>query len=295
MAGFVDLHVHSTASDGTCSPTENVRLAVNAGLSAYAVTDHDVTEGYFEAVEALNVLKKEDPAIELDIIPGVEISTGYKGNDIHILGLLIDPSSEKLCTELERSRNTRDERNFRMIENFRKLGIDITIEELQAGEPDTVITRAHFARVLINRGYVKDSQEAFGTYLKPEASKSVYVQRVLPAPSMAVRWIREAGGVPVMAHPLLNKLSHDELLELIEKELIPAGLLGLEVMHSTNSAADTDTLRAIADHFGLIYSGGSDFHGANKPDIQIGVGRGELKVPYSYLDKMKSLVKGDKL
>ncbi len=283
---FVDLHIHSTASDGTNTPAEDVRLGIEAGLSAMALTDHDTTAGFDEALAELNRIKSENPDIAMELVPGVEISAGYKGRDIHILGLFVDPHNEQLCKELARAIVNRDSRNDKIIARFKELfDITLTHEELCAGNPKTVVTRAHFARVLCEKGLVADKNEAFKKYLNNDAP--CYVPRDFMEPEEAIRLIKNAGGVAIIAHPLLYKLSHDEVLELVEKRLIPAGIEGMEVMHSTNKEGDTEMLKAMAEHFGLLKSGGSDYHGKNKPDIKVGVGRGNLAVPYVYYEKIR--------
>ncbi len=288
----VDLHIHSTASDGTNTPAEDVRLAIEAGLSAMALTDHDTTQGYDEALAELTRAKEENPDLDLTLVPGVEISAGYKGRDIHILGLFIDPHNEELCRELKRAIINRDSRNDKIIARFKELfDITITHEELCAGNPKTVVTRAHFARVLCERGLVTDKNEAFKKYLNNDAP--CYVPRDFMEPEEAIRLIKNAGGVPIIAHPLLYKLNHGEVLELLEKRLLPAGIEGMEVLHSTNKEGDAEMLKAMAEHFGLLKSGGSDYHGKNKPDIRIGVGRGNLSVPYEYFEKICERVQKD--
>ncbi len=287
----VDLHIHSTASDGTNTPTEDIRLGIEAGIAAMALTDHDTTAGYDEALAELNRIKAECPNVDMELVPGVEISAGYKGRDIHILGLFVDPHNEELCSELARAIVNRDSRNDKIIARFKELfGITITHEELCAGNPKTVVTRAHFARVLCEKGLVADKNEAFKKYLNNDAP--CYVPRDFMEPEEAIRLIKNAGGVPIIAHPLLYKLNHDEVLELVEKRLIPAGIEGMEVMHSTNKDGDTEMLKAMAIHFGLLMSGGSDYHGQNKPDIKVGVGRGNLAVPYVYFEKIREKARG---
>ncbi len=284
--GYVDLHVHSNASDGTCSPAEDVQLALKAGLKAFALTDHDTTRGYKEAEEELKRLKRENSNIDMELIPGVEISASYMNGDIHILGLYIDPYDKKLNDKLEEAVVKRKLRNERMVEKFRENGIDMTYDELLEDNPKTVITRAHFARALIKRGVVKNKDEAFEKYL--DVNACCYVPREYVEPDIAVKMIVEAGGIPILAHPFNYKhIPKSHVYDLLEKTLIPAGIKGIEVIHSTNKADDYDVLSAMAVHFGLMMSGGSDFHGGNKPDIKIGVGTGNLRIPVNYFEILR--------
>lgn len=285
MSKYVDLHVHSTSSDGTCTPAQDMRLAAEAGLRVVALTDHDTTKGYGEAAAELEKMKKENPGLDLTLVPGVEISAAFNGRDIHILGLFIDPYEEKLCRELSIAEEKRIKRTDIMIEKFREQGIELTHEDLTQGDEKTVITRAHFAKALIAKGIVKSNPEAFEKYLNYDGP--CYVARTYPEPERAVELILGADGIPVLAHPLLYKVDRSVIFDLLEKRLVPAGLKGLEVMHSTNKPGDEDILKGMAAHFGLMMTGGSDFHGDNKPGIFIGVGKGNMKIPYSYYETLR--------
>lgn len=283
---YVDLHVHSNASDGTCTPSEDVRLALKAGLKAFALTDHDTIKGYKEAKDELERLKAEDESIDMELIPGVELSASYMGGDIHILGLFIDPYDTKLNEKLNEAVLKREERNEKMVQKFVKIGINMTMDELLEGNPNTVITRAHFSRALINKGIVKNKDEAFEKYLNEDAC--CYVPREYVRPEAAIKMILEAGGIPIFAHPYnYRHIARSQVYELLEKVLVPAGLKGLEVIHSTNRQDDFDVLSSMAAHFGLMMSGGSDFHGENKPDIKIGIGRGNLRIPAKYYETLR--------
>lgn len=281
---YIDLHVHSNASDGTLSPSEVVDRAVAQSLAAFALTDHDTLQGIAEAKERAEWHKKNGTPIE--VCSGVEISAGYKNRDIHILGLLVDEFNELLEISLEKARRNRDARNERILERFAELGIELTMDELRANAPDTVITRAHFASALVKKGVVSVHSEAFQKYLNPNAP--CYVPREYMTPEQAIALIRKAGGVPVLAHPLLYGLPADELYALI-KRLKEAELLGLEVLYSSNYGTDEATLRGLASHFSLQMTGGSDFHGAFKPSIELGTGKGNLHIPYSILEHLKEL------
>ena len=275
---YIDLHVHSNKSDGTLSPAMVVEHAAKCGLSAIALTDHDCIQGIREALDAASGL-----SAPIRIIPGVEISAEYKKRDIHILGLMIDPENEALQNALNEALSERDRRNEKMVENLRRIGMDITMEDLLFGTKDTVITRAHFARCLIAKGYVKNSEEAFKKYLNSDTP--YYVCRTYMSPKDAIHLIKNAGGIPILAHPLLYHLTLAEIEELIAL-LKSYGLAGVETIYSNNTGNDESIVRGLAHKFNLLITGGSDYHGANKPSIEIGIGKGNLKIPESILDSL---------
>ncbi len=278
---YIDLHVHSTASDGTLSPVEVVDHAVSLSLSAIALTDHDTLKGISAAKERASYLKSQGKAIE--VYSGVEISAGYKEKDIHILGLFVEEDNELLNQTLENALNNRTMRNYKMIEKFKDIGISISMEELLEDAPDSVITRAHFAKVLYKRGITTSIPEAFEKYLGD--TSPCYVPREYMTPEQAIGLILQSKGVPVLAHPLLYHLPHEELYQLVDR-LTNAGLKGIEVYYSSNKGQDELNVKALANHFSLIASGGSDFHGSVKPNIELGTGKGNLKIPYSVLQKL---------
>ena len=278
---YVDLHVHSTASDGTLTPSEVVERAASLSLAAIALTDHDTTNGVAEAKRRAGELAKQGTKIE--VYSGVEISAAYKKRDIHILGLFVDESNELLNRTLEAARANRENRNLRILERFEELGIHLTMDDLLDGAEDTVVTRAHFGRALMNKGITSSIQEGFEKYLNEDGP--CYVAREYIEPEQAIGLILKAGGVPVLAHPLLYSLPHDELVALLER-LKKAGLKGLEVFYSSNRGSDEMNVKALASYFSLIPSGGSDFHGSIKPAIELGKGKGNLKVPYSVLQNL---------
>ncbi|MGN0465722.1 MAG: PHP domain-containing protein [Lachnospiraceae bacterium] len=281
---FIDLHVHSNASDGTLTPTEVVNLAKEKKLTAIALTDHDTMEGVKEATEAAK-------GSELEIISGVEISCEYKEKEIHILGLFVDIDCEELLYGLDICRKKRDERNEKMLLNFQKAGILMTMEELDGGNPNAVITRAHFARYLVEHGYVKKKDDAFKKYLGKKCS--FYVPREYMKPEKAIQLIKKAGGLSFLAHAYLYKMSDKEIEQMVE-QLISYGLDGIEVYHSSHNICESRKLQALAKKKGLLISGGSDFHGTNKPDIDLSVGRGNLRLPHYILEDIKKSKEKDK-
>lgn len=275
--GFIDLHVHSNCSDGTLSPSEVTDCALLAGLTAYALTDHDTVDGISEA-------KKAADGSGLEVVPGAELSCNYKGKEIHMLGLYIDASSEELLTALKNLRSLRERRNEEMLRRFREDGFSITEAELCGGCPGAVITRAHFARVLVEKGYVSSTEQAFKRYL--EHGKKYCPPKENFEPEEAIRLIRAAGGFPALAHPMLYKLSWKET-ELLITTLKAYGLMGVEVYYSSHHIGQSQQLQALCRANGLLPTGGSDFHGANKPDIRLGVGRGNLRVTDLLLDDIR--------
>ncbi len=274
---LIDLHVHSNASDGSLTPTEVVHAADEAGLTAIALTDHDTVAGVAEALEV------SDP-LDLEVIPGVELSCLYKEKELHILGLFIDHTDAGFLQFLSDAEQKRNSRNEKMLSAFQEDGFAITADDLTGGNPDTVITRAHFAQALVKKGYVTTPDQAFRKYLNPD--RPYYRKRELITPEESIRAILAAGGYPVLAHPCQYKFGWKETEELIVY-LKSLGMKGLECYHSSNNQYESGKLRTIADRHSLAITGGSDFHGAAKPDIRLGVGRGGLRVSSAYLDTIK--------
>lgn len=266
---YVDFHVHSNVSDGTLTPTEVVKEAVKAGMVAMALTDHDTIDGIKEAIAA-------GIKYGIKVVPGIELSAEYKGGDLHILGLNVDYLDEKFIERVSVCRDSRYNRNLKMIEKMQQCGFDITWEKVMERFEANSITRAHFAKYLIDEGYVKDKDEAFSKYLNPGCS--CYVPRVKVTPFEAIDMIKDAGGHVVLAHPLLYKMPYDRLESVIVM-LKNHGLEGIEGRYALNKVEDNAFMDKLAKRHGLKMTGGSDFHGAIKPDIFIGVGKGDLRVP----------------
>jgi len=296
---MIDLHNHSTKSDGTFTPTELVIHAMEKGLTAFALTDHDTIDGLEEAfcyadsmrngsipfpATAVPVEGSKLPAVP-EIIPGIEFSTEYLHKDVHVVGLDIDYHNEVFKNKLNNFLDSRDGRNMKMAEKLASLGIGITYEGMLQMFPDCVLTRAHFARYLLEYGYVKSSKEAFDRYLSPGCPG--YVPREKVTPVQAVKMTLEAGGIPVLAHPMIYAFSDSELKTLIS-EMKEAGLIGIEAVYCTHSLADERYVRGLASEFDLEISGGSDFHGDNKPGLDMGTGYGKLYVPDELLGKLRS-------
>ena len=279
----VDLHTHSNKSDGSFSPTELVDYAITKGLCAVALTDHDTTDGLEEAVShAKELTQSGRPSIE--VIPGIEFSTKHGDKDVHIVGLYITYDAPDFNAKLQEFVDSRTGRNIKMCHNLQQAGIDITYEKLQARNPDAVITRAHYASYLFEEGYVKSRQEAFTRYLGDHTKYFVPREKVTPAQAVAL--ILQVGGVPILAHPPLYHMSRERLDKLVAS-LKDVGLMGIESLYSTYTNQDERDMIRLAKEYDLLLSGGSDFHGANKPNLDLGTGYGKLFVPEEYLIKIK--------
>ncbi len=294
---IVDLHVHSNKSDGSMKPSELVGLAVKKGLSAFALTDHDTTEGIAEAANAaseynrrlsngeIGPLPNGQSPIPLEVIPGIEFSTEYKKKDIHIVGLYINYEASFFKEKIRAFVDARTIRNKKMCENLQEAGIDISYEKLQETFPGSVITRGHYAKYLFNHGYVKTMPDAFERYVGDHTK--YFVPREKVTPSQAVQLIRKAKGFPVLAHPPLYHMSNGDLDTLV-KSLADDGLLGIEAIYSTYQQSDERQMRSLANKYGLCISGGSDFHGGTKPGLELATGYGKLRVPEDVLLRIKT-------
>lgn len=287
---IVDLHVHSTKSDGSMTPSELVRYAIEKGLSAFALTDHDTTDGINEAMEEaakhnLAVKNNQTEGKLLEIIPGIEFSTEYQGKDIHILGFYIDYTSPAFKEKIQEFVDSRILRNKKMCESLASDGIDITYEKLMAENNNAIITRSHYAKYLLNHGYTTSMKEAFDRYIGDHAKHFIPREKITPA--QAVSLIHEAGGLAFLAHPTLYHMSDKNLETLIEL-LKEAGLDGIEAVYSTYTQGEELQIRKYASKYDLLISGGSDFHGSIKPKLDLAVGYGKLFIPESILDEIKA-------
>lgn len=278
---MIDLHSHTDRSDGTSTPAELVDEAVRAGLSALAITDHDTFAGYDAAVPFAQTAG-------VNLICGIELSTRYQGGSVHLLGYFpLTPPSKDLRAWLSFILEGRRDRNNRLIAKLQSLGIDITLAEVEA-VGRTLTARPHFARVLVDKGYAKDIQSAFDLYL--DESARGFVQRQEVAMEEALERILTSGGVPSLAHPVrVAKNNWEKLAEYVE-DLAGMGLRAVEVYHSDHSPEGTSYYGSLAERFRLGVTGGSDFHGANKPSISLGTGkRNNLHVPDALLENLKTL------
>lgn len=278
----IDLHVHSTASDGSVRPSDLVNMAIKKNLKAFALTDHDTIDGIDEAIKAAFAINSSCGHSIIKVIPGIELSAEYNGQDIHILGLNIDYKNQFFLEQIERFRNTRNERNKKMVQCLYDYGFkNITPKNIESRfGKNTVITRAHYAILMIEGGYVKDKEIAFKKFLNPGCP--CYIPRTKVSVTDAIQLILLANGKPVLAHPLLYKLSFTELDNLL-KILKENGLQGIEAIYSANKWNDEAKMKALAKKYGLFITGGSDFHGNAKPNLELGTGYGNLNVPYDLL------------
>ena len=273
----IDLHTHSLCSDGAQTPADVVRTAKEAGLSAIALSDHDNIEGVQEAMDA-------GKALGVEVIPAVELSA-QSDTELHILGYFVDIHNKKLQDAMAYALQVRDERQEETCRKLREQGFDITMEEARAeahGNP--VLCRAHFAQIMVRKGYAESVKDAFSRYLS--VGCYAYSNRQALTAQEAVSLIREAGGIAVAAHLHLIKKPDDELKEYL-KSLIPYGLDGIEGYYTDYTPEMQERYQAMAKELGLVISGGTDYHGANKPHITIGAGRGNLEIPYSVLDGLR--------
>lgn len=276
----LDLHLHTTHSDGSCTPTEVVNMAHQAGVTALAITDHDIMTGVTEAIEV-------GQQCGIEIIPGVEISSLAGNSELHILGYFLDRQDSDLLVRLKTLRDARHRRNPQIIERLQALGVEITYDEVRALANTDSIGRPHIARVLMDKHVVASAKEAFDRFLAD--GKPAYVPRELPSPAEAIRWIKAARGLAVLAHPTWVKVADRSLVDLV-RQLKADGLDGVEVYYSTHAARQTREYLNLAQQLGLLVTGGSDFHGLTKPDIEVGIGKGTLHIPPLLLPKMKEAV-----
>jgi len=283
---LIDLHIHTSASDGTFSPREIVKLAKEKGLKAIGITDHDTIDGNKEAI-------KEGKEIGLEVVPGVEISVEWEGRPVHILGYYIDLENESLKSTLQNLIDFREERNPQIIKRLNSLGLNISYEDVKMIAGDgTAIGRPHFAQVLVEKGYVKNGDEAFRKYLKRGAS--AYVEKKRLTPREGIQLIKNAFGITVLAHPFNIDGIKNRDLERVIFQFKGMGIEGLEVFYPLFNPQQTLQLKTFAEKHGLYITGGTDFHGAQKPNIQLGSGFGDLRVPYELVARMKEKYREEK-
>ena len=256
MAGAVDLHSHTTASDGTLTPRELVRKAARRGVRVLAITDHDSTEGLAEAIDEA---ARHRP---LEIVPGIEINCDVEGGEIHILGYCLEYAAPWFQDFCRAQRTERRERVHRMAARLGELGMPVDPQDVFALVQEGSAGRPHVAQVMVKRGYVKSVREAFDRFLG--AGKPGHVPRTKLLPEDAVRLIRKAGGVPVFAHPGLA--DRDAMIP----GLVEAGLMGIECFYNEHSAARTAGYVETCKRYGLVTTGGSDFHGPKVRAAQLG-------------------------
>lgn len=276
MERYCDLHTHSVFSDGTYTPAQLLQEAEEKNLTAIALTDHNTVAGLpdFLAVHS-----------RVEAVAGVEFSADYNGTELHILALYLKPAYFSQVTDLMDAYNRRkDQSNAALVSKLNRLGYAISYDKIKASTPKGQVNRALIAAELTAQGYTDSIQDAFKRLLNPKCGHYVPPRRYTPQEILDM--IRDLGAVSVLAHPYLN-LKQEELTVFLE-QAVPQGLQGMEVFYSTYDDATTALALDTAQAFGLKKSGGSDFHGANKPDIRLGEGRGGLKIPASWLEELKN-------
>lgn len=274
---MIDLHCHTTASDGSSSPTKFIQDAAKLGVHTVALTDHDTTAGIAEATATAERLN-------IRVIPGVELSADSKTGNIHILGYHIDVDNPKL-TILTDLKNAKAEKALKMVEILQKNGYDITWDDVKAIATG-VIGRPHIAQVLVQKGYEPSIKVAIDSGILAD-NGICDIQRPKLSAEQCVELISSVNGIAVLAHPYQTKFNNTELDAFI-KRLIPHGLKGIETLYSEHSEEMTNTYRALAAKYQLIETGGSDWHGTIKPHIQLGTGRGNLTIPQSFVTVLDS-------
>lgn len=275
---MIDLHCHTLHSDGTDTPERLVLLGEEAGLTALCLTDHDTLGGIPDFLA-------QQPKVKVRLLVGTELSCRFLGRSLHILGLLVDPRDARFQARLLELRGRREDRNLRMTTRLAEVGCPVSLEEVQAQAETPLLSRVHFARALAAKGYVRRPQEAFERLIGDDGP--AFVPREELSPAEAARWIREAGGVPVVAHPgrfAGGSFRWDEAMRDLQRE----GIEGLEGYYGEYRAAEQRYFVGLAKRLGMVVTGGSDYHGANKPGLRLGAGRGGLKVPDGLLAALEA-------
>jgi predicted metal-dependent phosphoesterase TrpH len=280
---MIDLHCHSVFSDGTDAPEALPYMADEIGLTALALTDHDTVEG-------IPAFLAQQPNVKTRLLVGTELSCKFIGKTLHVLGLLVDHEDATFLRRLSDLRDRRDDRNRRLVKKLQEIGYRVEMADVEAQAPDTpgrgsLISRVHFAKALVAKGYVKHQLEAFQGLLNDHGR--AWVEREELEPSEAARWIKEAGGVPVVAHP--GRFENGAFVwDEAMKDLRDQGIEGIEAYYGEYAEAQQRSFTALAARLGMAMSGGSDYHGRNKPHIRLGRGKGSLKVPDELLETLEA-------
>ena len=277
MEKLCDLHTHSTYSDGTLTPAQLIALAREKKLSAITLSDHNTVAGlplFLEAAEGSGV----------EAVPGIEFSTEYEGTELHILGLFIKPCHyEKINALLRQFLERKETSNRQLVQRLQAAGMDLDYEEIRNQAAGSV-NRARIAAKMVEKGYCQSIKQAFSDWLSPK--KGYYIPPLRPDAYETIRFIKSLGAVAVLAHPFLSL--QEAQLRAFLPEAVAAGLDGMEVYYAAYDKETTALAKQIAAEYGLLESGGSDFHGQNKPDIDLGSGKGDLSIPVELLEKLKT-------
>lgn len=278
MPDWIDLHVHTLASDGSDTPVDVVRMAAELGLRAVAVTDHDTFAGLPEAIES-------GARYGVEVVPGVELSTIYDGVEVHVLGYYMDAGHPRLRAMMARATAERNARNETMVQRLHDAGYPVTMDALHAEFPgQTMLGRPHISEYLMRRGYVASVQDGMKNLLG--RGKPFYVARYNIPLEESVETLRAAGGLPVVAHLFKYRYTPEQLTAMVDAAAA-AGAVGLEAMYTNYTPEQEQAVRVLAAERGLLCTGGTDYHGARKPDIALGRGFGNLRVPYALLEGLK--------
>jgi len=279
---LVDLHIHTSTSDGSYSPKEIVALAQEQGLKAIAITDHDTIEGNKHAVAA---------GIDrgLEVIPGVEISVEWNKRPVHILGYYIDWEHKSLASQLRNLVAFREERNPQIVKKLNLLGLQLSYDDVKKVAGEGTVGRPHFAQVLVEKGYVKNEDQAFSKYLQRGAS--AYVEKKRLSPQEGIRLIKDARGIAVLAHPFTTDGITDREMEPFIVHFKQLGIEGIEAFYPLHTSQQTLQLQDLAKKYRLLVTGGTDFHGKQKPHIRLGRGFGNMQVPYQIVTEMKKALR----
>jgi 3',5'-nucleoside bisphosphate phosphatase len=275
----IDLHTHSTASDGSLSPTQLVELAAAIRLDALALTDHDTLEGIPEATAAAT-------RAGIELIPGIELSLDWDRGGMHMLVLWLDPGTGPLQDRLQALQDARNDRNARIVYRLNALGMELTLAEVEAEAGEGTVGRPHIAAVMVRRGHVTDIKSAFDLYLGN--GKPAYMSRDRLAPEEAIDLARRSGGVPILAHAHTLGLDNQAEFEATLRRLADAGLVGIESHYGSYDTDERAGYARMAKRFGLLASGGSDFHGSYKTDVALGTGSVGIGVPTEILEPLRA-------
>jgi predicted metal-dependent phosphoesterase TrpH len=278
---MIDLHTHSTVSDGSDPPEDVVDLAAKVGLSALALTDHDRLDG-------IEVARRRAGEVGVELVSGCEISCNHQGT-MHMLVYFLQPGPGPLQDELARLQRARETRNERLVARLAELGLPVTLEELREEAGPTGAGRPHVAAILVRKGLATSVQDAFDRWLAK--GRPAYMEKERLDPLDAVRLARQSGALPVLAHPLSLGLPEGEI-EATVRELAEAGLVGLEAIYGRYSQDERASLAVMAARAKLAITGGSDYHGIYKPDLSVGTGRGDLHVPDGALAALRDRLPG---
>lgn len=275
----IDLHTHSLASDGTDAPAELARKAAAAGLAAFALTDHDTVAGLDEA-------GAEAETLGLEFIPGIEIAVRSDFGELHLLGLWVNPAAPGFAATLAELRRARDKRNRAILDKLAHLGLPLSMAEVLTLARGEAVGRPHIAAALRGQGYVRSRREAFERYLARDGK--AYVPRLMLDPNQGLELLAAAGATTVLAHPCLAPAMTRRRLDQLLALLCPHGLQALEVWHCSHDPNQTRFCLELASKYGLLPTGGSDYHGQNKEGVALGTGRNNLRIPYSVLEALRA-------